>query len=208
MFTGIVQGTRPVTQVLPREGTVRLRVQLADLAADLQRGASVALNGTCLTAVTIENGEAEFDVIQESLNRTNLKDLKEGDRVNIERAARFGDEIGGHQVNGHVDDTGTLARIERTPNNCVVTVAHAPEWSRFVVSKGWIAIDGISLTVVDVSPGSFSVSLIPETLEQTLMGTRKEGALVNLEFDHLAKLVYQTTEAFLERWKSEQAGPS
>ncbi len=206
MFTGIVQGTRPVTEILKREGTYRLRVQLEDLATDLQRGASVALNGTCLTAVTIQDGWAEFDVIQESLNRTNLKDLMPGDPVNVERAARFGDEIGGHQVNGHVDGTGTVAAIRRTPNNCDVTIHHDPYWSRFVVSKGWIALDGISLTVVDVAPGSFSVSLIPETLEQTLMGLRKEGDTVNLEFDHLAKLIYQTTEALLERWKSEQEG--
>ncbi|MGA1599490.1 MAG: riboflavin synthase subunit alpha [bacterium] len=199
MFTGIVMGTRAVSQVLERQGGRRLRVQLEDLAEGLQRGASVAINGTCLTAVEIQDGWAEFDVIQESLQRTNLGALQPGERVNIERAARFGDEIGGHQVNGHVDTTGTIREIRRSPNNQDVFIQHDPSWARFLVPKGWIALDGISLTVVDVFPDGFSVSLIPETLERTLMGERDVGGVVNLEFDHLAKLVYQTTVALLEQ---------
>ncbi|MBQ31544.1 MAG: riboflavin synthase [Deltaproteobacteria bacterium] len=195
MFTGIVQGTRPVTAVEEIEGGRRLRVQLDHLSGGLKRGASVAVNGTCLTATEIQDGWGEFDVIAETLRCTNLGALWVGDLVNIERSARVGDEIGGHHVSGHIDGTGILREVRDSPNNREIVVEHDRKWQSFRIPKGWIAIDGASLTIVKVGEDWFSVALIPETLSQTILGTAKVRDAVNLEFDHTVKIIVQTVEA-------------
>ncbi|MGK5093668.1 riboflavin synthase subunit alpha [Deltaproteobacteria bacterium TL4] len=200
MFTGIVQGTRPVEKITDLEGRRRLKIKLSDLSKNLQRGASVGVNGVCLTVVSIEDECAEFDIIKESLDRTNLGQLKVGDQVDIERACRYGDEVGGHQVTGHVDTVGTIEKKNFTPNNCEVYIHHAEEWNKYLVPKGWIAVDGISLTVVAVTPTSFSVCLIPETLQQTVLGIKTEGASLNLEFDHTTKVIVQTMERLIPQY--------
>jgi len=201
MFTGIVQGIRKISAVEDIEGGRRLRIQLEDLAEKLQQGASVAVNGVCLTAIKIEVGSAEFDIIQESLDRSNLGTLVIGDSVDIERACYFGDEVGGHQVTGHIDCTGKIDEIRKTPNNRDVVVYCEEEWGRYLIPKGWIAIDGVSLTVVDVGNNWFSISLIPETLEQTVLGKKKKGDTVNLEFDLTTKVIVQTIERMLPEIK-------
>ena len=198
MFTGIVQGTRSVTAVEEFEGGRRLRVQLDNLAGGLKRGASVAVNGTCLTATDIQDGWVEFDVIAETLRCTNLGSLWSGDLVNIERSAKVGDEIGGHHVSGHIDGTGRLREIREAPNNREVVVEHDLQWQQLRIPKGWIAVDGASLTIVEVGEDWFSVALIPETLSQTILGTAKVGALVNLEFDHTVKIIVQTVETVFQ----------
>jgi len=202
MFTGIVQGTRTITAVEEIEGGRRLRVQLDRLAGGLKRGASVAVNGTCLTATEIQDGWAEFDVIAETLRCTNLGALWVGDSVNIERSAKVGDEIGGHHVSGHVDGTGTLRKIRDSPNNREIVVEHDAQWQPLRIPKGWIAINGASLTIVEVGADWFSVALIPETLAQTVLGTAKVGDAVNLEFDHTVKIIVQTVEAYLQSQKA------
>lgn len=201
MFTGIVQGIRKISAVEDIEGGRRLRIQLEDLAEKLQQGASVAVNGVCLTAIKIEVGSAEFDIIQESLDRSNLGALVIGDSVDIERACYFGDEVGGHQVTGHIDCTGKIDEIRKTPNNRDVVVYCEEEWGRYLIPKGWIAIDGVSLTVVDVGNNWFSISLIPETLEQTVLGKKTKGDIVNLEFDHTTKVIVRTVERMLPEIK-------
>ena len=201
MFTGIVQGIRKISAVEDLEGGRRLRIQLEDLAEKLQQGASVAVNGVCLTAIKIEVGSAEFDIIQESLDRSNLGTLVIGDSVDIERACYFGDEVGGHQVTGHIDCTGKIDEIRKTPNNRDVVVYCEEEWGRYLIPKGWIAIDGVSLTVVDVGNNWFSISLIPETLEQTVLGKKTKGDIVNLEFDHTTKVIVRTVERMLPEIK-------
>ena len=198
MFTGIVQGTRSVTAVEELEGGRRLRIQLDNLAGGLKRGASVAVNGSCLTAVHIEDGWAEFDVIAETLRCTNLGSLWIGDRVNIERSAKVGDEIGGHHVSGHIDGIGILREIRNSPNSREIVMSHDVQWQHLRIPKGWIAINGASLTIVEVGEDWFSVALIPETLSQTILGTAKVGDALNLEFDHTVKIIVQTVKAVLQ----------
>jgi riboflavin synthase len=180
VFTGIVE----MGEV--RQSGNRLAVR-TPLAAELERGDSIAVNGVCLTAVEIDGDTFEADVMEETLARSSLGRLTEGDRVNVELALRVGDRLGGHFVQGHVDSTGRVESIEPREHSRVVRIAAPPELLRYVVEKGSIAVDGVSLTVVEVDDGSFSVSLIPETLERTTLGSASEGDPVNLEVDMLAK---------------------
>jgi len=201
MFTGIVQGIRKISLVSDIEGGRKLRIQLDDFSGNLEHGASVAVNGVCLTAVKISQGWAEFDIIQETLNRSNLSNLKSGDSVNIERAFSYGDEVGGHHVSGHVDCMGVINKIYNSPNNRDVVVGCDKQWLDFLIPKGWITVDGVSLTVVDVGDKWFSVSLIPETLNKTVLGLKTEGQKVNLEFDHTVKVIVHTIERMLPKIK-------
>lgn len=204
MFTGIVQGTRKITGVDDYDGGRRLMVQLDELSNHLERGASVSINGTCLTVVSIEKETAGFDIIQESLDKTNLGPLQVGDFVNIERACRYGDEMGGHHVTGHIDTVGTIKDIVSSPNNRELILSCDTHWLKFLIPKGWIAIDGISLTVVTVETSSFSVCLIPETIQQTTLGQKQSGDAINLEFDHTTKVIVQTLERLLPEYLSSQ----
>ena len=203
MFTGIVQGIRKILVVEDFQGGRRLRIKLEDSAEKLQQGASVAVNGVCLTVVRFEKDWAEFDIIQETLNKTNLDMLKVGDFVDIERACSFGDEVGGHSVTGHVDCKGIIEEVRITPNNCDIVVSCGKEWMAYLIPKGWIAMDGASLTLVEVGENYFSISLIPETLEQTVLGKKKKGDSVNLEFDHTTKVIVQTVERMLPQIKKQ-----
>ena len=203
MFTGIVQGIRKILVVEDLQGGRRLRIHLADLAEKLQQGASVAVNGVCLTVVSFEKDWAEFDIIQETLNKSNLGVLKVGDSVDIERAYSFGDEVGGHSVTGHVDCKGIIEEVRNTSNNCDLVVSCGKEWMAYLIPKGWIAIDGTSLTLVEVGENYFSISLIPETLEQTILGKKKKGDTVNLEFDHTTKVIVRTVERMLPQIKKQ-----
>jgi riboflavin synthase len=181
MFTGLVEQMGEVR----RTGT---RIAVATpLAAELARGDSIAVNGVCLTAVDITGEGFEADVMEETLERSALGGLQEGDRVNLELALRVGDRLGGHFVQGHVDSTGSVDSVEEREHSRVVRVNAPAELLRYVVEKGSIAIDGVSLTVVDVDDAGFSVSLIPETLERTTLGSVAPGDPVNLEVDMLAK---------------------
>ena len=203
MFTGIVQGKRKISLVSDIEGGRKLRIELDDFSENLKHGASLAVNGVCLTAVKISQGWAEFDIIQETLNRSNLSTLKSGDSVNIERACRYGDEVGGHHVSGHVDCIGIIKKIYNPTNNCEVVVDCDKQWLAYLIPKGWITVDGVSLTVVDIGGNWFSVSLIPETLKQTVLGLKMEGQKVNLEFDHTVKVIVQTIERILPEIKEK-----
>ena len=175
MFSGIVQGTRKIIAVDENSGIRRLKIDLTGLSENLQIGASVSVNGVCLTVVAIEKEHVRFDAIRETLNRSNLDVLKTGDPVNIERSLKLEDEIGGHQVSGHVDTTGKISEILKSENNLDLKISCASEWTRFLVPKGWIALDGISLTVVDVGEDWFTVSLIPETLNAPSSATNTKG---------------------------------
>ena len=207
MFTGIVKGIRKISLVSDIEDGRKLRIQLDDFSVNLEHGASVAVNGVCLTAVKISQGCAEFEIIQETLNRSNLSILKSGDSVNIERSCRYGDEVGGHHVSGHVDCMGIIKKIYNTPNNRDIEIAYDKQWLAYLIPKGWITVDGVSLTVVDVGEDWFSVSLIPETMKQTVLGLKREGQKVNLEFDHTVKVIVHTIERIFPEIK-ENALPN
>ena len=200
MFTGIVANHCEVARVEREEGLTHLEVALGEeLSEGLERGASVSVAGVCLTVVGQEGGVVRFDVIAETLARTTLGALTPGDRVNVERAARYGDEIGGHDVSGHVSGVGRVVAVESPQNNRVVRIAVAPELMGYIFHKGYIALDGASLTVaaVDRGGGTFDVHLIPETLTRTTFGARAVGDRINVEVDPRTVAIVDTVEAML-----------
>ena len=188
MFTGLVAGMGSVEAVEEDGEGVRLRVA-TPLGAELAPGDSVAVNGVCLTAVDPSADGFRADVMAETLRRSSLGPLSAGDHVNLELPLRASDRLGGHIVQGHVDGTGTVESASDEGFARVVRIAAGPDVLRYVVEKGSIAIDGVSLTVASVDDGGFTVSLIPETLERTTLGEAVAGRVVNLEVDVLAKYV-------------------
>ena len=188
MFTGLVADLGTVSGVEATTGGVRLRVGSA-LAGELGEGDSVAVNGVCLTATAIAGGEFTADVMHETLRRSSLAGVEAGARVNLELPLRAQDRLGGHVVQGHVDGVGSIRAAEEDGFARVVTVEAPAELLRYVVEKGSIAVDGVSLTVASVTDDTFAVSLIPETLERTNLGAAAPGTPVNLEVDVLAKYV-------------------
>jgi riboflavin synthase len=188
VFTGLIQGRGRVA-ALDRTGDgVRLRV-VADFPAQLAEGDSIAVNGVCLTAIEPRESTFAADVMNETLARSSLGTLSPGAEVNLELPLRAEDRLGGHFVQGHVDGLGTVASVEGDGFARVVRIAAACELLRYVVEKGSIAVDGVSLTVSAVDETSLSVSLIPETLQRTTLGAAAPGRTVNLEVDVLAKYV-------------------
>jgi riboflavin synthase len=189
MFTGLVQDLGRVAELHQTSGGVRVAIE-SRLAGELTEGDSVAVNGVCLTAVGLCAGERfGADVMHETLRRSSLGGLEAGSTVNLELPLRPADRLGGHIVQGHVDGLGAVAAVREEGFARVVTVEAEPELLRYVVEKGSIAVDGVSLTVARVDEASFDVSLIPETLERTTLGRAEAGTVVNLEADVLAKHV-------------------
>ena len=189
MFTGIVEELGTVTAIEHATDSARLTIHGPTVTGDATHGASISVNGVCLTVVTHGEGEFTVDVMQETLDRSSLATLGAGDRVNLERAMSASDRFGGHIVQGHVDGTGTITGRSPGERWEVVRFSLPHELSGYVVEKGSITVDGVSLTVVDVTDDSFSVSLIPTTLELTTLGRKAVGDPVNLEVDVLAKYV-------------------
>jgi riboflavin synthase len=188
VFTGLVAGTGTVESLEREGGGVRLRVR-SELAGELGPGDSVAVNGVCLTAVEPDGDGFSADVMEETLRRSSLGPLAAGDAVNLELPLRAGDRLGGHIVQGHVDGTGEVASVREEGLSRVVRISAPADLLRYVVEKGSIAVEGVSLTVSDVDEEAFEVSLIPETLERTTLGAAAPGRTVNLEVDVLAKYV-------------------
>ena len=199
MFTGIVQGMGRVVSVEQPAADFRTHtVELPeDMAGGLQTGASVAHNGCCLTVTEADDRTARFDLMAETLDKTNLGRLKAGDLVNLERAARFGDEIGGHLMSGHITATTEILRIERTEHNTTMHFALPAALKPYILPKGFVGLDGCSLTIGSVGEDSFCVHLIPETLRRTLFGTRQAGNTVNLEIDPQTQAVVDTVGRIL-----------
>jgi riboflavin synthase len=189
VFTGIVEELGEVTAVESLDDASRFRLRGPIVTEGAKHGDSIAVNGVCLTVVEFEGDEFTADVMAETLNRSSLGVLAVGSRVNLERPMALGARLGGHIVQGHVDGTGTVVR--RTPSEHweLVEVSLPADLERYLVAKGSITVDGISLTVVDVGPESFTVSLIPETLARTTLGFKQPGDVVNLEVDVIAKYV-------------------
>jgi riboflavin synthase len=188
MFTGLVAGMGSISAIEEDGEGVRLRVS-TPLGAELAPGDSIAVNGVCLTAVDPTPEGFRADVMAETLRRSSLGPLGEGDEVNLELPLRASDRLGGHIVQGHVDGTGTVEELTDEGFARLVRIAADPDVLRYVVEKGSIAVDGVSLTVATVDDSGFTVSLIPETLERTTLGGAAPGRVVNLEVDVLAKYV-------------------
>lgn len=189
MFTGLIETMGRVGRFEPEGAGAGLSLEVPLYRNEVKIGDSIAVNGACLTVVEIAEEMFLFDLAPETLRRTNLGRLRHDDRVNLERALRVSDRLGGHWVQGHVDGIGQVR--ERRPDGDweIYWFTCAPVLTRYMVSKGSIAVDGVSLTVVDVTPDAFSVALIPHTLAVTTLGNRRPGDPVNLETDILAKYV-------------------
>jgi riboflavin synthase len=199
MFTGLVEGTGPVVAQKNPVGVMRLVIDAGALAEGVRTGDSVALNGCCLTVTTIEGARLGFDLLEETLARTNLRDVKPGVAVNLERALPANGRYGGHFVTGHIDATGVIRRLEQTGSDYELRLGIEPVHGTYLVPKGCIAVDGISLTVADVGRDEFSVWIIPHTRAVTALRERRVGDRVNLEFDLLAK--------YTEKILSMRTGP-
>jgi len=198
MFTGLVEDLGKVRFVKPSRGGIKLGVETS--LGDVKIGDSVAVNGACLTAVGIDKNLLTFDVSQETLNRTNLRFLKTGDFVNLERALTPDKPLGGHIVQGHVDTLGKIERFVPVGEHRLLTVSFPEEYTLYTVEKGSIAVDGISLTINRVGPNFVEINVIPHTYERTNLKFRKKGDFVNLEFDILGKYVVH----YLERVKKKR----
>jgi riboflavin synthase len=205
MFTGIVQGVAKVVAVRELDD---FRVHVVEMPPEMREGlalgASVAHNGVCLTVTAIEGDSVSFDLMRETLRLTNLGAIVPGQCVNIERAARFGDEIGGHSMSGHIISMAEVVAIEEAPNNRRLWFSLPERLGRFVFEKGYIGVDGISLTIGDVRQADnggveFSVNLIPETLTRTTLQDRAPGDHVNIEIDPQTQVIVETVERVLSQ---------
>ena len=193
MFTGLIEEVGALWAVRRGAHSSVLSIGAGTILDDLKVGDSVAVNGVCLTVTGMGAGSFDADVMPETLRRSNLGDLRPGDRVNLERALRLDSRLGGHLVAGHVDGTGVVSDRRQEDNAVWFTVAAAPEILRYVIEKGSIAVDGVSLTVAYVDEAVFKVSVIPHTQEETTLLGKRVGAVVNLENDLIAKYVEKFT---------------
>ena len=186
VFSGIVEATAIVNSVTKHKGLYNLEIEVPDnFSTDIQIGASVCVDGVCLTVSSIKEQTLNFDVMMETLKVSTLNSIKENDKVNMERSIKLGDEIGGHLVSGHVSDIVKICQIDKPVNNHIITFQTTSETMRYIFPKGYIALDGISLTIGKVrkSKNEFNVYLIPETLRLTNLGQKKVGDTVNLEIE-------------------------
>jgi riboflavin synthase len=198
MFTGIIEVSGTVDAYEKREFGARLRVTTSD-DEPFRDGESVAVNGVCLTVLPDHDRSITFDVSNETLARTALGRLASGARVNIERSLSLGDRLGGHMVQGHVDTVGNLVSIKGEGDFAVHRWSYPAEFADLIVNKGSIAVDGVSLTVVDPDATSFGAALIPETLRRTTLGSARVGDPVNLEFDVIAKYIRNLVAPYLQK---------
>jgi riboflavin synthase len=189
MFTGLVEELGKVKTVARGTLSVRLTVSARAITGDIKLGDSIAVNGTCLTVVDFGDSWFTADVMPETVDRTALAGLRAGDTVNLERTLRVGDRLAGHIVNGHVDGVGVIRAKQQQDNAVVIRIEASPDVLRYIVKKGSVAIDGISLTVVEVGDNWFTVSLIPHTASVTTLGIKGPGDPVNLENDIIGKYV-------------------
>ena len=194
MFTGIVIAQGKVTRAREKKGTLDIEIDAPRVAREVSVGDSVAINGVCLTAVKAGRRSMRFEAIEETLARSTLATLKKGATVNLELPARLMDRLGGHLVQGHVDGLARVARIEDEDDALRVWFEASGELLKYMVAKGSIALDGVSLTIVDVGVTTFQVALIPHTLSTTTLGRLKTGSFVNVEVDVIAKYVERLTD--------------
>ncbi|MDE1812514.1 MAG: riboflavin synthase [Thaumarchaeota archaeon] len=192
MFTGIIEGLGNIVMFdkkTSNRSAAKMKIKLGKIAKNLKVGDSVAVNGVCLTAVNISKGITEFEMIGETLKKTSLGLLEHGDKVNIERSLQVGERLEGHFVLGHVDGVGTILKIEKQTNQVQIWIQIPKELSKYVIKKGSITVDGISLTVVDTLKNRFSVTIIPHTIQITNLRYKKIGDKVNIETDILGKYI-------------------
>ena len=196
MFTGIVQGIATINATSQGESVMTLSITLP-ATENLKIGASVSIDGVCLTVTSIDGLNVNFDVISETLHRTTLSDLDIGSEVNFERALRFGDELGGHLLSGHIMSAGLIHSITENGEGKELSIIAPPTLQKYIIEKGFVAIDGISLTVGVVESNIFALHIIPETLRMTTLGSKQEGDAVNIEIDSNTQTIVSTVERVL-----------
>ncbi|WP_334321857.1 riboflavin synthase subunit alpha [Gilliamella apicola] len=202
MYTGIVQGVGEIIDIIDQDKLRTYKVKLpAKLTQHIEIGASIANDGCCLTVTDFKDDWVTFDIMQETLALTTLGDKNINDLVNIERSAKYGDEIGGHIMSGHISCTATIVDIKKTATNCQMTLELPPKFTKYVLYKGFIGIDGASLTVGDVMDNRFKINLIPETLAITTLDSKKVGDRVNIEIDSQTQAIVDTVERVLAERK-------
>ncbi|HWI49343.1 MAG TPA: riboflavin synthase [Rummeliibacillus sp.] len=194
MFTGIVEDLGKVKAIKSATNSMQLTIESKKILEDVHLGDSIAVNGVCLTVISFSNNQFTVDVMPESVKATNIQSLEIGQYVNLERAMPANGRFGGHFVSGHVDGTGVILKKRKLENAVYVDIGISKELSKFCMLKGSVTIDGISLTIFDVKPTQLTVSLIPHTFEQTLLGIKKEHEVVNVENDLLGKYVINHLE--------------
>ncbi|OCG60737.1 riboflavin synthase [Gilliamella sp. Nev3-1] len=198
MFTGIVQGVGQIIDIIDQDKLRTYKVKLPHQLTDkIEIGASIANDGCCLTVTKFDNGVVSFDIMEETLALTTIGDKKINDFVNIERSAKFGDEVGGHIMSGHISCTAIIVDIQKTATNCHMTLQLPSQFSKYVLYKGFIGIDGASLTVGQIDKDSFTIHLIPETLAITTLDSKTVGDKVNIEIDAQTQAIVDTVERVL-----------
>ena len=194
MFSGIVETVGIVSEFVHGEESVAMIVETDANFSNLENGESISVNGVCLTVVESNDSKFRMDVGTETLNKTSFKNVKPGDRLNLERSLTFSSKISGHFVSGHIDQVGQVTSIEKKPGEVLLKFSHPPFLDPYIMEKGSIALDGISLTVFNCKGNSFNVSIIPFTWNHTNLNTRKIGDLINIECDMIGKYVYKACE--------------
>jgi riboflavin synthase len=200
MFTGIIKGVGEIVALEVKTGLVSYQLKLPkELTNNIEIGASIAVDGVCITVVSHQDDLVTFDLMQESLNLTTLGQLNKGSKVNIERSAQAGVEVGGHILSGHVDCTAKIIDITKPENNCVFTFEVQKDWMKYIFSKGFVALNGTSLTITDAnkSNNTFKVWFIPETLRATTFGLKNIGDEVNLEVERNTQVIVDTVRDYL-----------
>ncbi len=198
MFTGIVAGTSPIINIEQKDIVRSLTLNLEGFVMGLEIGASVSLDGVCMTVVSIDGNLVTFDAIEETLNRTTLGKLDVGSLVNIERSLKMGDELGGHIISGHVLTTAKILQIVNKGEGIDMMIENPPEVNQYILEKGYISIDGMSLTIGKVSEDNFSLHIIPETLRITTIGQKNIGDYVNIEIDSRTQAIVDTIRKSME----------
>ncbi|GAF12112.1 riboflavin synthase [Bacillus sp. JCM 19046] len=202
MFTGIVEEKGTLAVIKQNGQSLTLKVNASHVLTDVANGDSLSVNGVCLTVTSFSRTDFEVDVMPETFEATTLKDLKRGSEVNLERAMAAHSRFGGHIVSGHIDGVGTIRRREKRENAVYFDIEATKDILRFIVQKGSVAIDGISLTVFSVSDDTFTISLIPHTLQETVMGSKVSGDQVNIECDMIGKYVEKMLQPQQQEAKS------
>ena len=197
MFTGIVQGRGEIVSIESGNEITTLRIRVPSTEG-LAIGASISIDGVCLTATEFAEGIVSFDVIPETFEKTTLGELEVGGLVNVERSLRYGDEVGGHLLSGHIIGRGIISKADAVGDGAQYTILSPPDVRKYIVSKGYVGIDGISLTIGDVHDDGFDLHLIPETLHLTTIGEKQVGDAVNLEIDSTTMMIVETVERMMK----------
>ena len=198
MFTGIIQGTGTIISIDKKSTSSTFSIDLGELSSHLSLGSSVSIDGVCMTVTSQKDTTVFFDAIQETLSRTTLGQAVEGDMVNLERALKMGDELGGHLLSGHIMSKSSVVSRKNNGKGVDLEISVNDELKPYIMEKGYIAIDGISLTIGKVNQNTFNLHLIPETLERTTINSKIEGSLVNIEIDSITQAVVSTVVSIME----------